>query len=266
MVNTDNQHINALFRSEKKSSEQPSIAWQELLQKYPWFQALQIEYLKHLKQAGHPDYYKRLSKVAALTTDRSVLYEFLEGDFSTQQKAAKMVQQQTQYLHNIEVPAAEDIDADNALERIFERDFFIAKDQASNTISQPTESEQVTQDRHSFQDWLKLSIKPLEQKLAQKTSGTENNKSLDEKIDLIEQFLRDKAKKKPEITAQKTALPELELPSEQSLMTETLAKIYVAQNQFEKAIEAYEILMLKNPEKSSFFADQIEKLKQQKNN
>ncbi|MDT8348060.1 MAG: hypothetical protein RQ756_09675 [Flavobacteriaceae bacterium] len=262
MVTIDSQHINALFRAEKTASDQPNIAWKEILKKYPWFQALQVEYLKQLKQAGHPEYYKRLSKVAAHTSDRSVLYECLEGDFSAQQQAAKMVQQQLPYLHNIEVPEAEEINSDKALEKIFERDFFVAK----NTAPNQEEVEHAPKDRHSFQDWLKLTIKPLEQNSSQKTTSTAKNKSLDEKIDLIEQFLREKTKKKPEITPQKTPQPEIEVPSEQSLMTETLAQIYLAQHQFEKAIEAYEILMLKNPEKSSFFANQIEKIKQQSNN
>ncbi len=45
------------------------------------------------------------------------------------------------------------------------------------------------------------------------------------------------------------------------LMTETLAKLYVEQKKYSKAIEAYEILILKNPEKSSIFADRIKELK-----
>ena len=40
-------------------------------------------------------------------------------------------------------------------------------------------------------------------------------------------------------------------------MTETLAKVYVQQKNYKKAITAYKILILKYPEKSGFFADQI---------
>jgi hypothetical protein len=50
-------------------------------------------------------------------------------------------------------------------------------------------------------------------------------------------------------------------------MTETLAKIYLEQKKYQRAIEAYEILILKYPEKSRLFADRIENIKKlQQNN
>ena len=50
------------------------------------------------------------------------------------------------------------------------------------------------------------------------------------------------------------------------LMTETLAKVYLAQKKYENALVAYRILSLKNPEKSSFFANQITKIEQLQKN
>ncbi len=58
----------------------------------------------------------------------------------------------------------------------------------------------------------------------------------------------------------KESLDESRLP-----VSETLAKIYIAQGNYPKAIYSYEKLMLKFPEKKSFFAIQIQTLKKKLN-
>ena len=44
-------------------------------------------------------------------------------------------------------------------------------------------------------------------------------------------------------------------------MTETLARVYLEQKKYDKAIKAFKILSLKYPEKSGFFADRIKAVK-----
>jgi hypothetical protein len=82
--------------------------------------------------------------------------------------------------------------------------------------------------------------------------------------ELIDAFIQTQ----PRITPGKGELKDQEDISEafikpdEQLMTETLAQIYVKQGYYLKAIHVYETLSLKFPEKSSYFAAQINKIKQ----
>ena len=92
-----------------------------------------------------------------------------------------------------------------------------------------------------------------------------------EKIGLMDAFvenlpdLKKRKLKKSEIIAS-PEFEDAEEPSQGiSLVTETLAKVYIKQGHFKKAIQAYEILWLKYPEKSSFFASRISDIKKLSN-
>ncbi|QEE48209.1 hypothetical protein FUA48_01040 [Flavobacterium alkalisoli] len=148
-------------------------------------------------------------------------------------------------------------------------------------------------EKHSFQEWLQLSkltpikreetqeaeteseIEPSENIIEDKKDEvieetTDNNDdSLSKKLELIDKFIESS----PKIIPTKGIAPppaNIERSSRDSslLMTETLARVYLEQKKYQKAIQAYEILILKYPEKSVFFADRISDIKilQQNNN
>ena len=136
-------------------------------------------------------------------------------------------------------------------------------------------------ERHSFQEWLQLSkIKPIvreEENTASASDTTEPeqettsevNFEKQKKNDLIDRFIETSPKIPP--VKHDTGIPPVFYESSKAdnsfLMTETLARVYLEQKKYQKAIQAYEILILKYPEKSSFFADRILDIKNlQQNN
>ena len=87
---------------------------------------------------------------------------------------------------------------------------------------------------------------------------------VEKKLDLIDEFIKNSPK--IEFSKDEESGKEITIDAKikDELITETLAKIYVTQKKFNKAIKAYDILSLKYPKKSSFFADQINYIKKLK--
>jgi hypothetical protein len=83
--------------------------------------------------------------------------------------------------------------------------------------------------------------------------------------DLIDKFII--ANPRIEPVRDRTAQPVEDLAKphtevKEGFITETLARIYISQGYYSRAIEIYEKLSLKFPEKSSYFAAQIEKVEE----
>ena len=92
-----------------------------------------------------------------------------------------------------------------------------------------------------------------------KSENLKNNKSYD-----FEKWLQKPTlKNKKEDLIKKTIKKSIE--HNDSLTTETLAEIYIEQGHYQRAIQAYEILCLKYPKKSGFFANRIEEIKNKLN-
>ncbi|MFA5469177.1 MAG: tetratricopeptide repeat protein, partial [Bacteroidales bacterium] len=77
--------------------------------------------------------------------------------------------------------------------------------------------------------------------------------------DLIDKFLDKPAEHIQIDKTEEEQSPETSPADEypESSFTETLAKIYLKQGKYEKALEIFNKLLLKYPEKSIYFADQI---------
>ena len=135
-------------------------------------------------------------------------------------------------------------------------------------------------EKYSFGEWLQLtSHKPPKPKSEPNTPKKEASKPevkptpkadklKKKKFDLIDKFIETNPKIVPKESTAKVPIKDSLSFDKNELMTATLAKVYLEQKKYKKAIQAYKILSLKYPEKSGFFADQIkavEKIQQENN-
>ncbi|SFN63407.1 hypothetical protein [Salegentibacter flavus] len=266
-------------------TEAQTRALESILAEAPYFQTARALRLKGLKDHNALSYNSALRRTAAYTTDRSVLFDFITSAEFNQNKIAKQIKEQEEDLKNIVVYEAQEvfgkrsIAIDEAIkmkktesERVMDPGLFQEtspkkEDEEENEtsaeeqlgIGDPLEFN--SSESHSFSEWLKLTS-------AEPVRETEKpSEEITRKFELIDEFISKSPKIKPGKTPKKSNLAERSITSPEALMTETLAKVYLEQKNYIKAIQAYKILILKNPEKSGFFADQIRAIeKLQENN
>jgi tetratricopeptide (TPR) repeat protein len=245
-----------------------------VLSAFPYFQSARVLKLRHLYNQDSFNYNYALKVSAAFTTDRSILFDFITSDsFVSVQKG--LYEKKLEELMSMSVIGSEHIvvEANMQVVDALEQSILTSIKNATTTEEQKAEEKLAVgkplefskNEKHSFQEWLQLSrLKPIIREEI-KSSIDEDKKK---KLDLIDKFIENNPKITP--IAKDATVPVIDVISEDTshLMTETLARVYLEQKKYSKAIQAYEILILKYPEKSSFFADRISDIKilQQNNN
>jgi tetratricopeptide (TPR) repeat protein len=253
-----------------------------VLEEFPYFQSARALRLKGLYNQNSFKYNYALKVTAAHTTDRTVLFDFITSDtFTAIQKG--YYDKKVLELLDINVIDSEVIDSQekqeikDTLEASILTSIKEANAEETTEIKIAAEKLEIgkpldfkTNEQHSFQEWLQLSrIQPIVREKESVTASVTLNETQKKKLELIDKFIETN----PKIPAVKQGTStssafDLNKEDHSMLMTETLAKVYLEQKKYQKAIQAYEILILKYPEKISFFADRISDIKilQQNNN
>ena len=267
-----NDYINLLNNS-KTINDKQTLVLETIVNEFPFYQSARALYLKGLYNQDSFRYNYELKKTAAHTTDRSVLFDFITSDdFKIfQQEVYDKYQAEIQSIIVADYEYVEEenrpviLDTISKSINVTERISVLEQKETNKEAEEALEIGKPLQfdknETHSFSEWLQLAkIAPIVRKETEKQIKVSSE--LEKKFDLIEKFIE----LNPKISQVKdtTSIPiniakSNETPS--SIMTETLAQIYLEQKKYSKAIQAYEILILKYPEKSSFFADRIKNIK-----
>jgi hypothetical protein len=207
----------------------------KIIKEYPYFQSARALYLKGLNNQESFRYNNELKTTAAFTSDRTVLFDFITS--TSFENTADIHHQISQKI---------------AQQDVFEFQEILPNIEQELALGTPINFSK--NETHSFQQWLQISVqKPIQRE------GLETKKNAKEFI--IDRFIENNPKIVSVKNDEKITVSIPKNKSDTSLMTETLAKVYLEQKKFSNAIKAYEILSLKYPEKSGFFADQIKRIK-----
>lgn len=217
-----------------------------VINEFPYFQSARALYLKGLKNQDSFKYNNELKITAATTSDRTVLFNFITSTaFDVQKKdihqqiKEKILEENPTVIIQKILP----IIAEKTSEKIEEK----------LAIGKPISFS--ASESYSFSQWLQLSAKKPIERVQEPVP-----KITTEKEELIDKFIQNNPKIQPITKDKNISIIVQENKQDASLMTETLAKVYLEQKKYDNAIQAYRILSLKYPEKSGFFADQIKRI------
>jgi len=258
---------------------------ENIIHEYPYFQVVKAIYLKILYAQESYRYNKELKITAAHIGNRTLLFDFITSTgFKDKKNVLKKEEMPKAYVDEA-IPSefTTYVSGD-----VFEKKEFYpvthtveqsqtSKDAISSSEQQQKEALHMGKpidfqpnDKHSFATWLQVTrYKPIDRRTT-KTATTidlpfvdknifEEGDARAKKFDLIDKFLE--ANPKIEVSKDDDTPSNIEIVEKKDIgrqfMTETLAKVYLEQGKYTEAIQAYQILMLKNPAKSAYFAEQI---------
>ena len=246
-------------------------ALRQIVETYPYFQAARGMELIGLKNANSFKYNAALKKHAAYTSDRSWLFEIITQEaFNSQTKVKKAPQTSLSKETDLAKQGAEPSKIPTITQKYTEEDYTEQTSDKKNDSQQVKEAnfsslelgkplEFNKNDRYSFEEWLQLSAKnSVENKTETSIVKTSDTPKKAAKMAQINAFIATNPKMSTPLTnPEEITIKDAQKINKEALMTETLARVYLEQKKYKKALQAYKILSLKYPEKNSFFASQI---------
>ncbi len=243
--------ITELIASPEKLADKTVLfELQQMIAAFPYFQTARFLYLKGLYLMHDPSFGEELRQTALYVADRKVLFDWIEGDYYKLKPVPRK-------RHTQESEGGVGSDRTLTLIDAFLESIPASKEEEALSAS-GYEDDGLSADYTSYilreEDFSSPAQSEEEGNMAAPMKGQH----------LIDQFIRNTDENTPpleEKEVEDTESPETEkLPSideDDGYFTETLAKIYIKQQRYSKALEIIRRLSLKYPKKNAYFADQI---------
>jgi hypothetical protein len=263
-----NQFI-GFIKSPEKLTESDSQELEALVREYPFCQTARLLYVMGLNQRNDIRFNSQLKLTAAYCADRKVMKRLLnpvqEETFTIGTSEKVYAQHASRGIHS---KTGESGGLKTLLDALRNEINQLLIESHNNTTQIPVvpireivgKLEQLVE-RVQIDKELKPDIKDYN--FEQLKELPEKKKTRKASSELIDKFIREE----PQLTApSKTEFfdpsdyAKRSLEDKEEIVSETLAKIYLDQGNFSKAIQIYRKLSLEYPEKSSYFASQIEKI------
>ena len=228
-----------VMSSEEALAALPLADIQQLTLRFPYFQAARILLLKKMKDEENIAFDRELKKSSVFIGDRAKLYVYLHA-FSSGVAMGEALPELSMVTTGGELDSSVSASYAGSAEATFNY-LFLSEEEA-----------QVVNQREV--------LSTVGERIAE-AQGEEG--VMENDWDLISQFMNSGNKK---ITPEKADLAprgnlaESSVQENSGILTETLAKIYIKQYKYDKAIAIFESLSLKFPEKSAYFAARINEL------
>lgn len=221
------ERIISLISNPETINNEDNLFLENTIEKYPFFSVSHILLAKGLLNTESLRYNRKLKNAALYSLDRKQLFKLITQNIEEKRLSIEK-EEEIETIHVEDTPKFVDVET-------------------QLKIGSPLDFKET--EEHSFSQWLALT----------KVKKIDRSDEKKEESELIDSFIESN----PTIIAEKnkffspTETAKTSLIENNELVTETLARVYLEQQHFDKAIEAYKKLSLKYPKKSSFFADQI---------
>ncbi len=245
---------------------------EDLVNRYPYFSIGQALLAMGYQNADDERYPMQLRKSASMIPNRDKLWLFSLIARHRWEKRDELIDLPDEYKeHDSIFKAAESIEVPEDKSVIREKVFIIPEINLSGSEEELSAEMALLDEKRKSLDELKEIIAARLKEMEAERQRNEEEKKRPKKLskkELIDKFIVEN----PSISRPKAefynpiSVAQNSIIDQENIVSETLAKIYAGQGYVEKAISVYEKLSLKYPEKSVYFAAQIEALRKSNNN